>query len=179
MRSQVELDISRGTVSFCYCCSVAKLCPVLCDPMDYSTPGFPVLHYLLEFAQTHGHWVNDAIQSSHPLLPLLLLPSVFPWQVTISPTSFWVNSLNVSVVGIPYFYAASNTTWTFSSLFMNSTPTCKLTQNKAKVPNLQFFFLVFLFNYILHVFFWLSLLVPLLLRISKLTYSFFSNTYSE
>ena len=50
----------------------------LCDPMDCSTPGFPVLHYLPEFAQTHVHWVGDAIQPSHPLSPLLLLPSVFP-----------------------------------------------------------------------------------------------------
>ena len=39
-------------------------------PMDCSTPGFPVLHYLLEFAQTHVHGVNDAIQPSHPVLPL-------------------------------------------------------------------------------------------------------------
>ena len=37
--------------------------------MDCSTPGFPVLHYLLVFAQTHVHWVDDAIQLSHPLLP--------------------------------------------------------------------------------------------------------------
>ena len=36
--------------------------------MDYSPPGFPVLHHLLEFAQTHVHWVSDAIQPSHPLL---------------------------------------------------------------------------------------------------------------
>ena len=50
----------------------------LCDPMDCSTPGFPVLHYFPKFAQTHVHWVNDAIQPSHPLLPLLLLPSVLP-----------------------------------------------------------------------------------------------------
>ena len=35
--------------------------------MDCSTPDFPVLHYLQEFAQTHAHWVNDAIQPSHPL----------------------------------------------------------------------------------------------------------------
>ena len=49
-------------------CSVTKSCPALCDPMDYSTPGFPVLHYLLEFAQTHVHWVGDATQPSHPLL---------------------------------------------------------------------------------------------------------------
>ena len=39
------------------------------QPMDCSTPGFPVLHYLLEFAQTHVHWVGDAIQPSHPLSP--------------------------------------------------------------------------------------------------------------
>ena len=39
---------------FC-CCSVAQSCPTLCDPMDCSRPGFPVLHYLLEFAQTHVH----------------------------------------------------------------------------------------------------------------------------
>ena len=46
--------------------------------MDCSTPGFPVLHYLLELAQTHVHRVSDAIQPPHPLLPLLLLPSIFP-----------------------------------------------------------------------------------------------------
>ena len=40
----------------------------LCDLMGCSTPGFPVFHYLLEFAQTHVHWVSDAIQPSHPLL---------------------------------------------------------------------------------------------------------------
>ena len=44
-----------------------KIC--LCDPKDCNTPGFPVLHYLPEFAQTHVHWVDDAIQPSHPLLP--------------------------------------------------------------------------------------------------------------
>ena len=52
------------------CCSVAKLCPTLCDPVDCSTPGFPVLHYLLESTQTHVHRVGDAIQPSHPLLSL-------------------------------------------------------------------------------------------------------------
>ena len=54
----------------CCCCeSVTKLCPTLCNLMDCSTPGFLVLPYLLEFAQTHVQWVSDAIQSSHPLLP--------------------------------------------------------------------------------------------------------------
>ena len=47
--------------------------------MDCSMPGFPVLHYVPEFAQIHGHWVGDAIQLSHRLPPpLFLLPSIFP-----------------------------------------------------------------------------------------------------
>ena len=63
---------------FIICCSVAQPCPALCDPMDCSTPDFPVLHHLLEFAQTHVHQVSDAIQPSHPLSSPLLLPSIFP-----------------------------------------------------------------------------------------------------
>ena len=46
-----------------------KLYLTLYSPMDCSVPGFQVLHYLLEFAHTHVHWVGDAIQQSHPLLP--------------------------------------------------------------------------------------------------------------
>ena len=57
-----------------YCCSVAQLCPALCDPMGCSTPGLPVHRHLLELAQTHIHWIGDAIQPSHPLCPPLLLP---------------------------------------------------------------------------------------------------------
>ena len=47
--------------------SVTQSCPTLCDPMNRSTPGLPVHHQLLEFTQTHVHWVGDAIQPSHPL----------------------------------------------------------------------------------------------------------------
>ena len=47
---------------------ITLLCLTLCDSMDCSTPGSPVLHYLLEFAQTYVHWVSDAIQPSHLLL---------------------------------------------------------------------------------------------------------------
>ena len=46
--------------------SVAQLCLTLCDPMDCSTPGFPVHDQLLELTQTHVHRVGDAIQQSHP-----------------------------------------------------------------------------------------------------------------
>ena len=51
------------------CYSVAKFCVTLWGPMDCCRPGFPVLHYLPEFAQTHVRRVDDAIQTSHPLSP--------------------------------------------------------------------------------------------------------------
>ena len=60
---------------FCVMCSVAQSCPTLCDPMGCSTPGFPVLHHLLELAQTHVHWVPSNLLIC---CPLLLLPSIFP-----------------------------------------------------------------------------------------------------
>ena len=47
------------------CCSVAWACPILCDPVDCSTPGLPVPHRLLEFAQVHVHCIGDAVQPSH------------------------------------------------------------------------------------------------------------------
>ena len=51
----------------CCCCLVAQSCLTLCDPMNRSTPGFLVLRHLQKFAQTHVHWIGDAIQPSHPL----------------------------------------------------------------------------------------------------------------
>ena len=53
----------------CSCCSVSKSSLTLCNPMDFTTWGFAVLLYLLEFAQTHVCHVDDAIQPSHLLLP--------------------------------------------------------------------------------------------------------------
>ena len=47
--------------------SVSQSCPTLCDPMNCSMPGLPVHHQLLEFTQTHIHWVSNATQPSHPL----------------------------------------------------------------------------------------------------------------
>ena len=47
--------------------SATQSCLALSDPMDCSMPGLPVHHQLLEFTQTHVHWVGDAIQPSHPL----------------------------------------------------------------------------------------------------------------
>ena len=70
-------------------CSVAKSCPTLCNPMDCSTPGFPVLHCLLEFAHIRVHWVDDAIQPSHPLPA----PSPFAFSLSQHPGPLqWVSS---------------------------------------------------------------------------------------
>ena len=65
--STCRLIDSATPLSLPPCCSIAKLYLTLCDPTDCSTPGFPVLHCLLKFVQTHVHWVGDAIQPSHPL----------------------------------------------------------------------------------------------------------------
>ena len=58
--------------------SVTHSCLTLCDPMDCNMPGFPVLHHLPKLAQTHVHWVGDAIQPLILCHPLLLPPSIFP-----------------------------------------------------------------------------------------------------
>ena len=81
--------------------SVAQLCLTLCDPMDCSSPGFLVLHQLLEVAQTHVHQVGDAIQPSHPLF---LLSSIFPSIRVFSSQSalhirwprYWSFSLSIN-----------------------------------------------------------------------------------
>ena len=88
--------------------------PTLCKPMKCSTPGFPVPHYLPEFAQTHVHWIDDAIQPSHPLLPpspLTLFPSIsvfsnelalrirWPkyWSFSTSPSSEYSGFISFSI----------------------------------------------------------------------------------
>ena len=84
--------------------SVTQSCLTLCDPMNHSMPGFPVHHQLPEFTQTHVHCVRDAIQTSHPLPPLLLLPSIFPTIRIFSNESalhirwlkYWSVSFNIS-----------------------------------------------------------------------------------
>ena len=61
------MKVVSGNVSVLF--SVAKSCLTLCDPVDCSTPSFPVLDHRQEFAQTHVHWAGDAKQLSHPLSP--------------------------------------------------------------------------------------------------------------
>ena len=69
--------------------SVLQLCPTLCNPTDWSMPGFPVHYQLPEFTQIHVHQLGDAIQPSQPLvIPFLFLPSIFPSVRVFSNESF-------------------------------------------------------------------------------------------
>ena len=72
-----HLEMVKMLIFKWYMWLFAKSHPILCDPMDYSTPGFPVPHHLLEFAQIHVHWVSNAIQPSH-LIPFSSCPQSFP-----------------------------------------------------------------------------------------------------
>ena len=74
----------------------------LCDPMGCRLPGFSVLHGLPELAQTHVHWVGDAIQTSHLLLsPSPLAPSIFPSIRVFS------NESALCITGPKYWASAS------------------------------------------------------------------------
>ena len=69
--------------------SVAQSCPIFCDPINHSTPGFPVHHQLPEFIHTHIHRVSDAIHPSHPLWsPSLPAPNISQHQGIFH----WVNT---------------------------------------------------------------------------------------
>ena len=100
-------DISPGShvkaaVAACRCCSVARSCPILWKPMDCSTPGFCVLHCLLELAPIRVHWV--AIQPSHslsspspPAFNLSQIQGLFHESVLcIRWPKYWSFSLSIS-----------------------------------------------------------------------------------
>ena len=86
--------------SGCCCWSDTKLCLTPSNPIDCSILGFPVLHYLLEFSQTHIRWVSDAVQPSHPLSStscLALNPSCH------QDLFQWVGSLHRQNIGASAF----------------------------------------------------------------------------
>ena len=83
------------------CFSVANLCLTLCDTKDCSMPGLPVLRCFLEFAQTHVHCVDDAIQPSQTLFPpsplalnLSQHQGLFQW--VIRWPKYWSFSFSIS-----------------------------------------------------------------------------------
>ena len=84
--------------------SVVQRGLTLCNPMDCSTPGLPVHHQLLEFTQTHVHWVGDAIQPPHPLsspsspaFSLSQHQGLFKWVSSLHRwLKYWSFSFNIS-----------------------------------------------------------------------------------
>ena len=88
-------------LEFCCCSSVSQSCPTLCNTTNCSTPGFPVLHHLLEFPQTHVYWVGDAIQPPHPLSLPFFQHSVFP-SIRVFPNESalhirWLNWMSSTI----------------------------------------------------------------------------------
>ena len=98
-KTSISASLNMLSLWLCFYCSVIKSYLTLCDPMDCSMSGFPALHYLPEFAQTHVHWVGDAIQPSFPLSPPFLLPSIFP-RIRVFSNELAVYIKVVKVLGI-------------------------------------------------------------------------------
>ena len=69
--------------------SVTQLCPILCDPMDCSTPGLPVHHPLPGFTETHVHWVGDTIQPSSSVIPFSSRLQSFPASGSFPVSQFF------------------------------------------------------------------------------------------
>ena len=90
-------------------------CLALCDPMDCSMPGFPVLHHFPELAQTHVHWVSDVIQPSH----LLSSPSPSSFYLSQHQGLFqWVGSSNQVAKVLELQLQHQSIQWTFRTDFL-------------------------------------------------------------
>ena len=94
--------------------SVAQSCLTLCNPMDCSTPGFPVHHQFLEFAQTHVHWVCDAIQPSYPLSSPSPALSLSQHQGLFQ----WVNSSQEVAKVLAFQFQHQSFKWIFRTDFL-------------------------------------------------------------
>ena len=92
-----------------------SLCQTLCDPMDWSTQGFSVHHQILELAQTHVHWVSDAIQPSHPLSS----PSLLAFSLSLHQSLFqWVSSLHQVAKVLVLQLQHQSFQWKFRTYFL-------------------------------------------------------------
>ena len=116
----MPLNTPRDLLSLC--CSVSQSCLTVWTFMDYSTPGLPTPHHLSEFAQTHVHWVNDAIQTSHPLS--------YPFPPVLSQFYF-ISETHRSIMMIIFparwfwyacfiYYACYGSLWEPGQLFLHS-----------------------------------------------------------
>ena len=101
--------------------SVTQSCEILCDPVDWSTPGFPVHHQSLELTQAHVHCVDDAIQPSH-LLSFSSHPQSFPVLASFQMSQFFTSgglsielsgSASVLPMNIQDWFPLGWTSWIF------------------------------------------------------------------
>ena len=125
--------------------SVAQSCPTPCDPMNHSTPGLPVHHQLLEFTQTHVHWVDDAIQPSQPLSS----PSPFAFNLFQHQGLFkWVSSSHQVAEVLEFQLQHQSSQWTLRTdlLAVQGTLKSLLQHHTSKASILQHsaFFIVHL-----------------------------------
>ena len=107
--------------------------PTLCEPMDCSMPGFPVLHHLQEFAQTYVHWVGDDIQPSHALPS----PSLHAFNLSQLQGLFkWVSSLHQLAKVLEFQLQHQSFWWIFRVDFLSSldiSANLKCTQNTTEI----------------------------------------------
>ena len=108
---QCEIRYSSVFPKWSICCSVAKSCLTLCNPMNRSTPGFPVLHHLPEFAQTRVHWVHDSIQTSHHKLPPSPLARIKVFSNELALHISWPEYWNFSFSISPFSEYSGWTGW--------------------------------------------------------------------
>ena len=122
--------------------SVTQSCPILSDPVDCSMTGLPVHHQLLEFTQTHAHWVGDAIQPSHPLSssspPVFNLSQhqgLFKWVSSSSGQSIGVSaSASILPMNTQDWFPLPSTGWVVmsSALWFHGLP-----HNRLPCPSLS------------------------------------------
>ena len=128
-------------------CSVTQSRPTLCDPRDCNTPGISVVHHFLEFAQTHVHWVSDAIHPSCPLLslsaPTFSLPTIrvfsnesglrirwpkyWSFSFSISPSTEYSGLISLKIAWFDLFAAQG----TFKSLLQHHSSKTWILQQSA------------------------------------------------
>ena len=112
-------------------------CIWLCDPMDCSTPGFPAHYQLLELAQTHVHWVSDAIQPSHSLLS----PSPPTFNLSQHQGLFkWVSSSHQVTKVLEFQLQHQSFQWIFRTDFLQDglVWSCSSRDSRESSPTPQF-----------------------------------------
>ena len=125
-------NVNFGSAQF------TQSCPTIYGPMDFSPSGLPVHHQLLEFTQTHVHWVSDAIQLSHPLSS--------PSPPTFNPSQHqslfqWVNSSHQVAKVLEFQLQHQYFQWIFRTNFLYNwlvgSP-CSLRDSQESSPTPQF-----------------------------------------